>query len=265
MKNTKDIFNIRMNSYNRNLKGFEKCNNGYKLLLFVIFTLLSFESIHPNKLVAQNNKDNEPYQENGICLHEYSVNESTGDVYIYVQCSETGSPSRNICDKSNIPYADAFTFEVIEFPYSKDCNNVYYFSKIIEDADVKTFQIIGKGFSKDDYNVFAAAIIIPNADPKTVSVVNDFNPNLDFYIKDNDFVYFCIVSGRSEIIEEVDPSTFIFLNRTYAKDKNRVYCRRYWTGKIKELHEADPQTFKAIDIWSGKDKNNVYNQCSIKN
>ena len=230
-----------------------------------VLTLLISDINPSNKLIDQNIASNGPYQKNGICLKEYSVNKSTGYVYIYVQCYEEGDQGQNFCEKSNIPYADPYTFEVIEFPYSKDCKNAYYFSKKIKDADVKTFQIIGKGFSKDDYNVYAATKIIVNADPKTISVVNDFNPNLDYYIKDKNFLYYCIPSGRSEKIDGVDPRTFKFLSINYAKDKNRVYCRRYWSGKIKELQGADTKTFKVIDMWSGKDKYNVYRKCNVKN
>ncbi len=265
MKNLKSTINRRLNSNNRNQKRYEKFINKYKLLLFVAFILLISDINPSDKLIDQNIAGNDAYQENGICLKKYSVNESTGNVYIYVQCYLDGDPGRDFCQKSNIPYADASTFEVIEFPYSKDCNNVYFLSKKIENADVKTFQIIEKGFSKDNYNVYAAAKIIVNADPKTISIVDDFDRYHNFYIKDKNFLYYCITSGRSEVIAGVDSRSFIFLNKTYAKDKNRVYCRRHSTGKINHLQGADPKTFEAIDMWSGKDKNNLYKKCSVKN
>src|SRR3989338_1790366 len=78
-----------------------------------------------------------------------------------------------------IPRADPTTFEVFEWPYSKDKNNVYYVfcdesdcydTTVLENSDPLTFEVLEWPYSKDKNNVYYEDEIIPRADPTTFEV-----------------------------------------------------------------------------------------------
>lgn len=235
-------------------------------ILFIIIGIILIAIITIILIIRHQN--NSPYQKNGICLKEYSKywNIGTkGTVYIYTQLSSTTHYNNpNSCTKNNIPNADIFSFKIIEYPYSKDKNNVYYYNHKIDSANPKTFQIIKEILSKDDTNVYVATKKIVNADPETIEIIDDFNKSRVSYAKDKNYVYYFIQSGRNEIINEADPKTFKFVNYTYAKDKNNIYCRQHSVGKINKLDGADFDTFQVLTNSSGKDKNYFYDDCDIK-
>ena len=57
-------------------------------------------------------------------------------------------------DGQELKDVDVNTFEILENPYSKDKNNVYFMDVKIENVDAETFEVLGKGYSKDKNNVY---------------------------------------------------------------------------------------------------------------
>lgn len=62
---------------------------------------------------------------------------------------------------------DTESFEVIQYPYTKDKNRVYYEHNEIPKADPKTFELLNLKYSKDKLHVYNNGEIIPNYTPET--------------------------------------------------------------------------------------------------
>jgi len=78
-----------------------------------------------------------------------------------------------IYDGVRITNADVSSFEVIQYPYSKDKNHVFYHGDVIEKADPKTFSIFKKSYySKDKNHVFVYGKLLKEADVATFGPSN---------------------------------------------------------------------------------------------
>lgn len=64
---------------------------------------------------------------------------------------------------------DANTFEVLDYPYCKDKNHVYYGEKLIPDADPETFEVLSPKYAKDKNHVYDEGELLPDYTP------DDFN------------------------------------------------------------------------------------------
>lgn len=92
-----------------------------------------------------------------------------------------------IYDGIIIEKADASSFQIIQFPYSKDKNHVFYHGDIIEKADPKTFSIFETSYySKDKNHVFVYGKLLKNADVATFGPVNKKHSLL---YKDKNHIY----------------------------------------------------------------------------
>jgi hypothetical protein len=171
----------------------------------------------------------------------YYFNTDDYNVYWY----ESG-----IGNYTEIVNANRSSFEVLDYYYGKDQNNVYYEDDIIEEANLETFEVIGSSgetesffyaFAKDDSQVFNFDTVIPGADPDSFELVEGSEY---YYAKDAENVYW--LWDSKEALENSDPASFEVITWTrgssaYAKDNNNVYCNATeipWTGQIFELIEG---------------------------
>lgn len=60
---------------------------------------------------------------------------------------------------------DASTFEVLDYPYCKDKNHIYYGDKLIPDADPETFEVLSLKYAKDKNHVYDEGKIMPDYTP----------------------------------------------------------------------------------------------------
>ncbi len=129
---------------------------------------------------------------------------------------------------------DAYSFELLPEPYSRDKNHVYYSDEfhVLKGADPATFTC-----------------------PEFESIVN-----YQYYAYDRNNAYF-YERKEVKVIENFDYKTFKVLGSQYAKDKNHAYFQ------AKVIPEADPATFHVpyqIDRYSAQDKNHHYFEGKIK-
>ncbi len=123
---------------------------------------------------------------------------------------------------------DAYSFELLPEPYSRDKNHVYYSGEfhILEGADPATFTC-----------------------PKFKSIVN-----FQYYAYDKNRAYY-YENGKVEIISGIEHTTFRVLSTHYAKDKNRVYY------KDSVMENVDVESFNVphrIDRRTAQDRNYEY-------
>lgn len=93
--------------------------------------------------------------------------------------------------------------------------------------------------------------------PESLKILNQ-NPD---FAKSPEHVYY-----YDRVLNDIDAKSFVFFNKTYSKDKNRVYILK--EGSLYPVADADPSSFKAInslqsmvDIDShcyGKDSKHVF-------
>ena len=125
----------------------------------------------------------------------------------------------------------------------KDENNIYTLSdgfiKIVDWADTKTFKILNIPYSKDKNYVYFYWSKIEWIKSENFEFVSDnsssyfiYNDNLYKFNNDHEF------DTSFKIVEEVDINSFEVINNRYSKDKNHVY--RYW----EILEWVDPETFQ---------------------
>lgn len=70
-----------------------------------------------------------------------------------------------------LKYADSNTLEVIELPYLKDKDNVFYMCEILEGADPDTFEYLYNSYTKDKNNVYYFGDKVYKADQSTFEPV----------------------------------------------------------------------------------------------
>lgn len=62
---------------------------------------------------------------------------------------------------------DAESFEVIDYPYSKDKNQVYYYDNVIEGADPETFEVLSHYYAIDKNKVYKSGKELKDYKPET--------------------------------------------------------------------------------------------------
>jgi serine/threonine protein kinase len=176
---------------------------------------------------------------------------------------------------------DAASFKALSEEYTKDKNKVYY--KWISNkrfwvtelplADAQSFEVISSNLAKDAKSAWWYGEPLPGVDPKTVELVNP-----GFVWKDAKNVWY-----QREKMSGVDAKTFRHLDQAFYRDANRVYWsttplegvdldtfrtfgddspyaadrRSVWKGNTK-ITGFDAATFQAVHQSVNKDKNGVY-------
>lgn len=113
--------------------------------------------------------------------------------------------------------ADKETFEILNWYYSKDKDNIYFeWIKIKTEFNYESFEVIEWIFVKDKSNIYYwrgwKLLPIQEVDFKTFEVLDNR------YSKDKNNIYFF---GKK--MEWVDVETFEVLNDLFCRDKNNVY------------------------------------------
>lgn len=138
--------------------------------------------------------------------------------------------------------ADFITFEILNYNYAKDKNNVYREGLLMGQADPSTFEVINGLFSKDKNMVYQGYNgKLPYIDPNTVEAIDEN------FFKDKNGIY---IHGTK--IQGVDIISFEVIGESYSKDKNNVYYH------ITSILGADVNTFKSLDYHFSKDAKNIY-------
>lgn len=162
--------------------------------------------------------------------------------------------------------ADIKTFKPLNSVYSKDKNNVYFYSRIIS-ADSKTFEVIDNLFAKDKYGIWYNGRKTKIENSNTFEIINSAIKS-EFHFAKNQFNVYANsnvkidkFSGYANLLlplKNSNPSTFTEINDVWAKDKKNVY----WFGRI--YKKADAKTFEKIserpltEFDYARDKNHVY-------
>jgi len=162
--------------------------------------------------------------------------------------------SRYYQDAKNIYYegkilagSDAASFERLKLPdgnpssYFKDKNSVYWFGKKMSDVLAASVKVLSESYIVDAQNVFYYQNRIAGADSSSFAIIQDDQGS---WSKDKKSVYY-----KEVAYPEVDPSTLEVLERSYAKDKSKVY---YFNGeKLTEVVGANAKSFKVTN-WDQK-------------
>jgi len=139
-------------------------------------------------------------------------------------------------DAGSIPAdPNTFTSNADIYPFGKDAERVYLFSKVVDGADPGTFRVYPHSFyARDSKSIYwyggpsgASVSLVPEANVET------FSP-LVFLGQDGDY----------------SPSY-------YARDDRHVYCN--W----EVLEGVDPLTFEQTGVFSGKDGVLQYEGCDV--
>ncbi len=89
--------------------------------------------------------------------------------------------------------ADPDSFQIINFPYSKDDNNVFYFwNPIPAQVDQESFEILNNDYSKDKFNIYYKNNVIEEADVDTFRL----SDGQDYQAEDKNYYY-----NKGEIAE----------------------------------------------------------------
>lgn len=130
------------------------------------------------------------------------------------------------------------SFSLLEYPYSKDRESVYYFYTKINEADPGSFSIVGNDFSKDKNGVYFKTQSLKGADAATFRLIppNENAPDEFYYAKDKDHVFW-----NDKMFGEIDMAGFKVLGLGYATDGKYIY---YHTTIVKD---ANPSTFKIYE------------------
>jgi len=172
------------------------------------------------------------------------------------------------CNGKLIENADPETFAVLNTSgFATDKKNVYFKTEILKGGDATTFTYIDGNYYKDKRHVYFNLEKIKNADPATFEVIvvstsfynstnNRTTAQLDrSYAKDKKRVY------RSGVTL---PASFSILNNTYAIDGQYIYL--YGgdiAGYTKVLTDADVATFELVGGRYAKDHTRVYYQAYV--
>lgn len=151
--------------------------------------------------------------------------------------------------------------------------------EVLKDADVRTFQILSNTFVKDSQNVWGwwghdLILMVHGTDVASFTILNDF------FEKTNSLVY-----KGTNVMNGVNPATFIALDRTNVKDmahvfdfKGDIYSKisdvktlvslgdgawfkdsvHVYNGNGEILEQADPVTFISMGSSYGKDASHVF-------
>jgi hypothetical protein len=133
------------------------------------------------------------------------------------------------------PEADAPSFELLQRPYSKGKNRVFYFYDEIENADPNSFEILTNGYSKDRFNVYYLGEAVKYAKASSFKVVGKRSG------KDDIRVFY-----ENKLISGADPLTFEHISPSYTdradpgvknvntfyRDKNNYYVNDRILGPV---------------------------------
>jgi hypothetical protein len=162
---------------------------------------------------------------------------------------------------SPIKGADASSFRYFLGGYGIDVKACYSSGKRLRDADLKTFQVLNFTYAKDKQNVWAMGIRIPTAVARSFVVCDDGAHQYDDsdmivwcgYGKDERGVYYYDYDGKPTLLKKVDPATFVSLgDKTFAKDANHVFLG------AAVLPKADPATWEVIAGVYSRDAKRLY-------
>lgn len=148
-----------------------------------------------------------------------------------------------------IPDADAATFKTV--PLEKGTN-------LEADADTTTFVAITNEFGKDKAHIFwqgqelVAASSTSALDTATFKTLGIFVTDKKGVYELEDYYYW--------LIPGVDPQSFVFINRQYAKDAHAVYFLQDTGTKYEVLPIAglNPSTFHVIGACAGAENYRTY-------
>ncbi|HEV8666957.1 MAG TPA: DKNYY domain-containing protein, partial [Candidatus Paceibacterota bacterium] len=189
----------------------------------------------------------------------------------------------------------AFQISTIDWQYSKDINNVYYYltePTLMLGADPKSFFLISQQYkdgssiaiySKDNLHVYFQGLLIVGADPASfIPLGTGFGGVTNPYSKDSRYVFYDGIILSSDGLGKnpltgIDSSTFEPLIDTngeislYAKDSKQVYFNAWDHGDgapnpFQVIQNADPLTFQVVSgqsIYDAQDKNHKYLQGQI--
>ena len=131
--------------------------------------------------------------------------------------------------------------------FYKDKNAVYLFGKKIQDAEASSFIAIGSGYSKDQKHAFYYETKLAEMDPHSFeSLGEDTGCGKDQKL---------VVCG-SRIVLGADPSSFVILERGYAKDAKSAFHLTGDSGPVK-LVDVVSTSFKvtSYDAQTDSDAN----------
>lgn len=137
--------------------------------------------------------------------------------------------------KWTISGADPATFSVIEWPYAKDADAVYYMNKLVYGADVNTFgkvpmtipqalsgnkypfpYLLKSHFFQDNKAVYIKGVPVDGINASSALTALPFE-----YLKDGENVFFVSYEEASPV--RVDPESFEILWHSYTKDVQGEY------------------------------------------
>jgi len=127
-------------------------------------------------------------------------------------------------------------------------------------ADLKSFEVLNFTYAKDKDNVWAMGIRIPTADPKTFEVCDDGAGRLSDdtlvwygYGKDKNGVYYYDFDGKPTLLKKADPATFESLgDKLFGKDAEHVFI-----GEA-VLPKADSKTWEVLAGAYSRDAKRVF-------
>jgi hypothetical protein len=153
---------------------------------------------------------------------------------------------------------DYKTYELLDYTYSRDKNNVFYNGEKIPGASSFSFQLINPPYSKDHQYIFYENSILVKADPATFELFRENENSLGetYYARDKNKIFI-----NEYVFEKADVATFRIFNEKYCSDKNGVYFRS------KKIKTADITSFKVYPHFIGnadaEDKNHKYGDGNI--
>jgi len=156
-----------------------------------------------------------------------------------------------------LPEADAKSFELINYIYAKDINNIYYRfiycsrclygeHKIIKDLNVQNVRFLTDSILTDGNLVYFGATQVKVDNPKDLRKINDY------YLEDGVRVYstYNIDNEYEKELGNEDPKDFNILYDGFAEGKAGIYHNGI-------LLDVSPKTFKAVDGFVGYDNEKI--------
>lgn len=181
-------------------------------------------------------------------LIDYHYAKDKNNYYIYGFPNDVISLPLKITDTR-------LTLELLEYPFSKNSEKVFYKNQIIKNINPKTAMVIGSGYIKDDQKVYKGLEIVNGANPLTFNIpeqIPAYNDS-DYFALDDHAVYYHIHQ-----LPDANPKTFEILGLEYGKDEKHVFF------KNKMVHDVDVTTFKIYNHGHGdedaEDKNGTFSK-----
>lgn len=165
-----------------------------------------------------------------------------------------GFPSEEISIPQKITDS-RLTLEILEHPFSKNTEKVFYKNKVINGINPKMAMVIGSSYIKDDQKVFKRTEIVKDADPLSFKIPEQIQAyhDSDFFALDDHSVYY-----DKYKLPNADPKTFVIIGLDYGKDDKHVFF------KNKVVHNVDVSSFKIYNHGHGdedaEDKNGTFSK-----